>query len=129
MTGPPCCQSPQLTLLNLLYTALPLHHSAAGPRYGTIHFPGTFCTQALLGLLSLHPYSNNVCPVQGWSSSVNSESISAHFLAEHTSLDITIKHCVDCLINCSDDILTYGKGFNQIFKICTTVINLHLFTV
>ena len=69
--------------------------------------PGTSCTQALLRLLSFHPYSDNVCPVQGCSSSVNSESISAHFLAEHTSLDITIEHCVDCLINCSDDILTY----------------------
>ena len=57
----------------------------------------------LLRLLSLHPYSDNVCPAEGFSSSMNSESISAHFLAEHTSLDI-IEHCMDCLINFSHDI-------------------------
>ena len=36
---------------------------------------GTTCTQALLRLLSLHPYqSNSECPVHGCSSSVNSDS-------------------------------------------------------
>ena len=65
----------------------------------------TLCTlhgSTLLRLLSLHPYSDNVCPAQGFSSSMNSESISAHFLAEHISLDI-IEHCMDCLINFSHD--------------------------
>ena len=47
--------------------------------------PRTSCIQALLRLLCLYPNSDSVCPVQGCSSSVNSESTSAHFLAEHTS--------------------------------------------
>ena len=45
MTGPPCWQSPQLTLLNLLYTALP---SAAGPRYGTIHWTTVLLAPSVL---------------------------------------------------------------------------------
>ena len=78
-----------------------------------------FCTHALLRLLSFHPYSDNVCPVQGYSSSVElivnpSVLISWQNIPQ---LDITIEHCVySCLINCSDDILTYGKILNQIFN-------------
>ena len=47
-----------------------------------------------------------IVTVSALSSSVNSESIGAHFLAEHTQLDITIEHCIGCLIDSSDDILT-----------------------
>lgn len=76
--------------------------SCAGPRCSWY-----ICIQALLRLLSLHPYSNNECPVHGCSSSVNSDSISDHFL---TPLHITIEHCVGGLIDCSDDTVTYGRS-------------------
>jgi len=56
---------------------------------------------------------------------VSSEFIAAHFLAEHIPLDITTEHCVGCLIDGSDDFLTYGRELNQISIIYIIVINLY----
>ena len=81
---------------------------------------GTCCSLALLRLLSLHVFSDNQCPVKNCSLTVDKASISAHFIAEHSTLDITIEQCVDALLNCSDEIFTYGNILNQTFRTMNT---------
>ena len=43
---------------------------------------GTTCALAMLRFLSLHTFSNNLCPIPGCSNSVESEPLCAHFLAD-----------------------------------------------
>ena len=63
--------------------------------------PSTSCTQALLRLLTKPPSLFWQC--LGCSSPVNCESISAHFLAEHTSLDIIALAKKNCYAYCSEE--------------------------
>ena len=77
---------------------------------------GTSCSLALLRLLSLHVHSDNQCPIKSCSKTIEKDAVGAHFLKEHTSLDITIGQCTDYLIDCSDEIYNYGKTLNQIFR-------------
>ena len=77
---------------------------------------GTSCSLALLRLLSLHTYSDNKCPVPNCSYVVGEDSLCSHFLADHTTLSITAEQCVYFLENCSEEIYSYGKTLNQIFR-------------
>ena len=77
---------------------------------------GTSCSLALLRLLSLHTYSDNKCPVPNCSYVVDEDSLCSHFLADHTTLSITAEQCVYFLENCSEEIYSYGKTLNQIFR-------------
>ena len=77
---------------------------------------GTSCSLALLRLLSLHTYSDNKCPVPNCSYVVGEDSLCSHFLADHTTFSITAEQCVYFLENCSEEIYSYGKTLNQIFR-------------
>ena len=77
---------------------------------------GTSCSLALLRLLSLHTLSDNKCPVPNCSHVVGEDSLCSHFLADHTTLSITVEQCVDILENCSEEIYCHGKALNQIFR-------------
>ena len=77
---------------------------------------GTSCSLALLKLLSLHTHSDNKCPVPNCSYLVGEDSLSSHFLADHTTLSITAEQCVDILENCSEEIYSHCKALNHIFR-------------
>ena len=51
---------------------------------------------------------------------VGEDSLCSHFLADHTTLSITVEQCVDIisqgLENCSEEIYCHGKALNQIFR-------------
>ena len=47
---------------------------------------------------------------------VGEDSLCSHFLADHTTLSITAEQCVYFLENCSEEIYSYGKTLNQIFR-------------
>ena len=77
---------------------------------------GTTCSLAVLRLLSLHPLSDNRCPVADCTLEVGSEPLCVHFLAAHTNLEITVEDCVSACINCTDDIFVYGQTLHHVFK-------------
>ena len=77
---------------------------------------GTTCSLAVLRLLSLHPLSDNRCPVADCTHEVGSEPLCVHFLAAHTNLRITVEDCVSACINCTDDIFVYGQTLHRVFK-------------
>ena len=76
---------------------------------------GTTCSLAFLKLFSLHVFSDNSCFVHNCPHHVTNETIAAHVLADHMSLNINIDQCVDVITSCSDDIMTYGNTLIQCF--------------
>ena len=70
---------------------------------------GTTCSLALLRLLSLHTVYDNECSVPNCSYIVGEDSLCSHFLADHTTISITTEVCVNILVNCSEEIYSYGK--------------------
>ncbi len=77
---------------------------------------GTCCSLTLLRLLSLSTFSDDRCPVPNCSDIIHDQSPSAHFLASHTSLSISVDQCVNALIDCSDDMFFFGHSLCLIFK-------------
>ena len=77
---------------------------------------GTTCSLAFLKLFSLHVFSDNSCFVHNCPHHVTNETIAAHVLADHMSLNINIDQCVDVITSCSDDIMTYGNTLIQCFR-------------
>ena len=79
---------------------------------------GAFGT-CLLALLRLHVFLDNQCPLSGYSQSVTNNEIVAHFLLNHTTLNITAEQCMESLKTCSEAIYDYGKALNQVYRILT----------
>ena len=77
---------------------------------------GTTSSLAMLRLLSLSTFSDNVCPVPNCTHIVSTESPCVHFLAEHTTLQITVDQCINALTTCSDDVFTYGHALYETFR-------------
>ena len=77
---------------------------------------GTSSALAMLKLLSLRPVSNNLCPVPNCKISVSDDSLSNHFIVSHTNLSISVEDCVYSLINCTDNIFSYGHVLHTVFK-------------
>ena len=123
-TGPFYYRSHQLTPLSFLCTtSLPL--SAAAPRYGTMRWTRVLVVQLVLRLywgysvcihISLTVSALYMGALHPWTV----------ILADHTPLDITIEHCVGCLIDCCDDVVTYGRELNQIYNILFIWYNYNL---
>ena len=65
---------------------------------------------------SLHTYSGNQCPVKECSHPVDKDTVCSHFLNVHTTLNISIKMCMDALVSCSSEIFDYGKALIQAFS-------------
>ena len=63
---------------------------------------GTTCIQAVLKLLSLHPHSNNVCPVPDCNIFLDTKSPSSNFLFHHSELTVSIDELIDACVHCSD---------------------------
>ena len=77
---------------------------------------GTTCIQAVLKFLSLHPHSDNTCPIPNCGILLDTHSICSHFLSDHSELTVTTQEITDACICCSDSIFIFGRSLHNSFK-------------
>ena len=53
------------------------------------------------------------------SQSATNNEIIAHFLSNHTTLNVTAEQCMESLTTCSEAIFDYGKALNQVCRTLT----------
>ncbi|CAI8020490.1 hypothetical protein GBAR_LOCUS12264 [Geodia barretti] len=75
-----------------------------------------FCIQAVLKFLSLHPHSDNTCPIPNCGILLDTHSICSHFLSDHSELTVTTQEITDACICCSDSIFIFGRSLHNSFK-------------
>ena len=77
---------------------------------------GTTCIQAVLKFLSLHPHSDNTCPIPNCGILLDTHSTCSHFLSDHSELTVTTQEITDACICCSDSIFIFGRSLHNSFK-------------
>ena len=77
---------------------------------------GTTCIQAVLKLLSLHPHSDNTCPVPNCGILLNNQCLYTHFLSAHSELTVSIGEFVDACVHCTNSVFVYGRSLHNTFK-------------
>ena len=77
---------------------------------------GTTCIQAVLKFLSLHPHSDNTCPIPNCGILLDTHSTCSHFLSDHSELTVTNQEVTDACICCSDSIFIFGRSLHNGFK-------------
>ena len=76
----------------------------------------TTCIQAVLKFLSLHPHSDNTCPIPNCGILLETHSICSHFLSDHSELTVTTQEITDACICYSDSIFIFGRSLHNSFK-------------
>ena len=71
-------------------------------------FETTCIQQAVLKFLSLHPHSDNTCPIPNCGILLDTQSTCSHFLSDHSELTVTTQEITDACICCSDSIFIFG---------------------